>query len=508
MDPLLLGIDVGTTGTKVLLTNARGHVLAQALHEYPLQTPRPLWAEQDPADWWQATQRGVAQVLETVPDVKGCVACIGLTGQMHGLVLLDGRGMPKRPAILWNDQRTGLECEQVTERVGRARVLELTGNPLLPGFTAPKIEWVRRHEPEVLEGVEHVLLPKDYVRYKLTGEFHSDVADSSGTSLFDVGRRCWSEEMLAAFEVPPAWLPQVHECAQVCCETLALPECRLPAGIQVVAGAGDQAAQGVGAGIVEEGLVSATFGTSGVVFAASDSYRVDLLGRLHAFCHAVPGKWHLMGVVLSAGGSLRWLRDTLCEGLVAEARERGVDPYELMLAAAQDVPPGAEGLLFLPYLTGERTPHPDPLARGAFVGLTLRHARPQLVRAVVEGITFAMRDSLELMRELGARPDEVRASGGGARSPLWRQVMADVFGCSIRTSEVPQGAAHGAVLLAGVGAGVFGSVEEAARSALAWGAPLEPRPAEVALYEASYARYGELYPALRADFEAAAISGL
>jgi xylulokinase len=504
MDPLLIGIDVGTTGTKVLLTSAQGRVLAESTNEYPLLTPRPLWAEQDPEEWWSATQRGIAQVLRSRPSGESQVACIGLTGQMHGLVLLDSKGVPRRPAILWNDQRTGRECAEVTERVGVERVLELTGNPILPGFTAPKIEWVRRHEPEVLEGVEHVLLPKDYVRFRLTGEFHSDVADSSGTSLFDVGRRRWSEEMLAAFDVPPAWMPEVHECAEVCCETLELPECGLQAGIPVVAGAGDQAAQGVGAGIVEEGLVSATFGTSGVVFAASDSYRVDPLGRLHAFCHAVPGKWHMMGVVLSAGGSLRWLRDAFCEGMTAEANERGVDPYEVMLEAAAQVSAGAEGLLFLPYLTGERTPHPDPLARGAFVGLTLRHGRAELVRAAVEGITYAMRDSLELMRDLGVAPDEVRASGGGARSPFWCQLMADVFGCAIRTSDVSQGAAHGAVLLAAVGAGLYGSVEEAAGSALAWSAPTPARDGPKGDYDACYARYRALYPALRADFKAAA----
>ncbi len=503
MDPLLIGIDVGTTGTKVLLTDGRGRLEAEALHEYPLHTPRPLWAEQDPREWWQATQRGIAQVLEGVPDGKERVACIGLTGQMHGLVLLDGKGAPRRPAILWNDQRTGRECAEVTARVGAQRVLELTGNPILPGFTAPKIEWVRRHEPEVLEGVEHVLLPKDYVRYELTGEFHSDVADSSGTSLFDVGARRWSGEMLAAFGVPESWMPEVHEGPAVCCETKALPGCGLPAGIPVVAGAGDQAAQGVGAGIVDEGSISATFGTSGVVFAASDEYRVDPRGRLHAFCHAVPGKWHLMGVVLSAGGSLRWLRDTVGADWVEEAAARGVDPYELMMEAAAEVAPGAEGLLFLPYLTGERTPHPDPLARGAFVGLTLRHGRPELVRAVMEGITYAMRDSLELMRELGVAPDEVRASGGGARSPLWRQAMADVFGCGIRTSEVAHGAAHGAVLLAAVGAGHFGSVEEAAREALVWSDPTRAEAARGPAYQASYERYRALYPALKADFAAA-----
>lgn len=495
-EPLLLGIDVGTTGTKVLLTDATGHVLAEALNEYPLSTPKPLWAEQDPEDWWQATARGIAQVLTSIPGSGKAVACVGLTGQMHGLVLLSSDGIPKRPAILWNDQRTQRECADITERVGAARVLELTGNPILPGFTAPKLEWIRRNEPESLSGAAHVLLPKDYIRYRLTGEFHSDVADSSGTSLFDVGKRQWSDEMLAAFEVPKPWMPEVHESASVCCETRAIEACSLPAGIPVVAGAGDQAAQGVGAGIVEEGTISATFGTSGVVFASSDSYRVDPLGRLHAFCHAVSGKWHMMGVVLSAGGSLRWFRDALCGEEVARAKSEGVDAYDLLVAEAAKIEPGCEGLQFLPYLTGERTPHPDPNARGAFVGLTLRHGKAHMTRAVMEGITFAMRDSLELMRELGVAPEVVRASGGGAESAVWRQMMADVFQTSITTSAVPQGAAHGAVLLAGVGAGIFESVEEAASRGLKWTEPVQPNHETFEAFDAAYARYRELYPAL------------
>ncbi len=502
MDSLLLGIDVGTTGTKVLLTSTRGEVLAEAVNEYPLSTPRPQWAEQDPEDWWQATVRGIVQVLELVPDSEKAVACVGLTGQMHGMVLLDSKGVPRRPAILWNDQRTGQECEDLTQRIGAPRVLELTGNPILPGFTAPKVEWVRRHEPEALEGASKILLPKDYVRYRLTGEFHSDVADASGTSLFNVGERCWSGEMLDAFGIPMNWMPEVHESAEVCCSTVAVPGCSLPAGIPVVAGAGDQAAQGVGAGIVEEGHISATFGTSGVVFAASDSYRADNLGRLHTFCHAVPNKWHMMGVVLSAGGSLRWFRDALCRDEVLEASSSGVDPYELMVAGAAEIAAGSEGLVFLPYLTGERTPHPDPDARGAFVGLTLRHERRHMVRAVMEGITFAMRDSLELMRELGVSPSEVRASGGGAESSYWRQMMADIFHCSITTSAVPQGAAHGAVLLAAVGAGAFPDVEDAC-SNLSWTRPLQPNADLASAYDASYGRYRQLYPALSADFRAA-----
>ncbi len=503
MDSLLLGLDVGTSGAKALLIGADGGLVAEATREYPLSTPRPLWSEQDPRDWWSGTLAAVRAVFEEVPDARERLAGIGLTGQMHGLVLLDARGEVLRPAILWNDQRTGAECEAITARVGRERLLELTGNPVLPGFTAPKIEWVRRHEPEVLARAAHVLLPKDYVRYRLTGELHTDVADASGTSLFDVGRRAWSEEMLAALEVPRAWMPEVHESPSVCARTLAgaagPPPPRGPAG----AGAGDQAAQGVGAGILEEGVASATFGTSGVVFAASDAYRVDPLGRLHAFCHAAPGKWHLMGCVLSAGGSLRWFRDALCEAEVERAARAGVDPYEALVAAAAGTPPGAEGLLFLPYLTGERTPHPDPLARGAFVGLTVRHGHAHLSRAVLEGITYAMRDSLELMRELGISPSEVRASGGGARSPFWRQLMADVFGAPIVSSTVDHGAAHGAALLAAVGVGAFASVEEAAREGIRWGDRLEPDAATGAALEPAYVRYRALYPALREAFRAA-----
>lgn len=504
MGTLFLGVDVGTTGAKVILLESGGRVLAEALHEYPLSTPKPLWAEQDPEHWWQASARGIREVLAAVPGGAGSVACVGLTGQMHGLVLLDGGGRVLRPAILWNDQRTAAECATLTERVGAARVLELTGNPILPGFTAPKIEWVRRNEPEVFAAVEHVLLPKDYVRYRLTGEFHIDVADASGTSLLEVGARRWSDEMLAAAEVPPAWMPEVHESPSVCALVTAENESGLATGTRVVAGAGDQAAQAIGAGVVEEGLVSATIGTSGVVFAASDRYRVDPHGRLHAFCHAVPGKWHLMGVVLSAGGSLRWHRDVLCPEEISLAREQGCDPYELMTASAAQVAPGCDGLIFLPYLTGERTPHPDPHARGGFVGLTLRHERAHLTRAVMEGVTFALRDSFELMRDLGLSFDQVRASGGGANSPFWRQMMADVFGTQIATTSVTLGAAYGAALLAGVGAECFESVEAASRQAVQVLTTLEPEPAAAAIYDRVHARYRELYPALKPDFQAAA----
>jgi len=480
MEEHVIGIDVGTSGAKVLLLDAAGAKVGEALHEYPLSTPRPLWAEQDPRLWWEAVRRGIDDVLSSLPD-RARVGAVGSTGQMHGLVLLDAAGEVLRPAILWNDQRTAAECEALTARVGEARVLELTGNPILPGFTAPKIEWVRRNEPEVFSRVAHVLLPKDYVRYRLTGELHTDVADASGTSLLEVGARAWSAEMLEALAIPREWLPEVHESPVVCARVSSASECALTAGTPVVAGAGDQAAQAVGSGIVEEGLVSATIGTSGVVFAASDRPRVDPRGRLHAFCHAVPGKWHLMGVVLSAGGSFRWYRDTVALAEVREARDRGVDPYDLLTAAAEEVAPGSHGLIFL--------------------------GRAHLSRAVMEGVTYALRDSLELMRELGLRFDEVRASGGGANSPFWRRMMADAFHAPVVATRVTEGAAYGAALLAAVGAGVFASVEEASRSVVETAGRFEPDPAASEAYDRGYARFRALYPALRGDFERAAEEG-
>ncbi|MBC7224482.1 MAG: xylulokinase, partial [Anaerolineae bacterium] len=423
MPTFFLGVDVGTTGAKAVLVDESGQALATATHEYPMFTPRPLWVEQDPEDWWTATVKSVRQVLaeqEVRPDE---VAGVGLTGQMHGLVLLDEGGHVLRPCIMWNDQRTGPQCEAITREVGAEAVLHLTGNPILPGFTAPKIRWVQEHEPETFARTAKVLLPKDYVRYRLTGAFFSEVSDASGTSLFDVGRRQWSEEMLRALGIPRAWLPEVTESpvasAQVSQD--AAKATGLVAGTPVVGGAGDQAAQAVGTGIIREGLASVTLGTSGVVFASSEVYRVEPQGRLHAFCHAVPGKWHLMGVMLAAGGSLRWYRDALGEPERQRAQEDGRDPYDVLLADAEQVPAGCEGLIFLPYLSGERTPHPDPHARGVFFGLTLRHRKPHMTRAVVEGVSFGLRDSLELMRSLGLSIQEVRVSGGGARSPLWRQ---------------------------------------------------------------------------------------
>ncbi len=481
---VLLGLDIGTTGAKAVLVDPDGRVLAAATTEYPLLTPRAGWTEQHPADWWAGSVASIRAVLGQAATTGRDVAAVGLTGQMHGLVALDGDGAVLRPAILWNDQRTAEECAWITEQVGADRVLELTGNLVLTGFTAPKIIWMRRHEPERYARIRHVLLPKDYARYRLTGELASDVADASGTSLFDVRRRGWSPEMLSRLDIPPAWLPTVAESsARTGTVTKdAAATTGLRPGTPVVAGAGDQAAQAVGTGIVRPGLVSATIGTSGVVFAHTDKPEVDVRGRLHTFCHAVPGRWHVMGVMLSAGGSLRWLRDSL-----------GRASYDAMSAEAAATPPGAEGLIFLPYLTGERTPHADPHARGAFVGLTLRHGRGHLIRAVMEGVAFGLRDALEIMRGLGIPVTQLRVSGGGARSDLWRQILADVFGLDVVTVTSAEGAAYGAALLAGMGAGLYPSVEAACDATIEIADRIVPDGGRAATYDRLYDVYTDLY---------------
>jgi xylulokinase len=505
MTAYLLGIDVGTTGSKALLVDASGVVKASATTEYPMYTPHPLWAEQDPADWWDATVTSIRQVLGQSGARPDQVSGVGLTGQMHGLVLLDASGEVLRPCIMWNDQRTAAQCAAITEKVGLKNVLKFTGNQMLPGFTAPKVVWVREQEPEVYAQAAKVLLPKDYVRYRLTGGFFSEVSGASGTSLFDVGRRRWSEDILEALEIPRGWLPEVTESPVVSARVGAdvAGVTGLLAGTPVVGGAGDQAAQAVGTGIVAEGVVSATLGTSGVVFAASDTYRMEPDGRLQAYCHAVPGMWHLMGVMLSAAGSFRWYRDALGDLERTQAEKSGRDAYDLLTESAATVPAGCEGLVFLPYLTGERMPYSDPNARGVFFGLSLRHGKAHMTRAVVEGVTYGMCDLLELMRALGLSIEQVRASGGGARSPLWRQILADVFDTEIVTVNVTEGAAYGAALLAGVGAGVYGSVPEACEAAVKLTGRAEPGPA-APVYADYYPRYRALYPALAPEFEAMA----
>ncbi len=502
MTAYLMGIDIGTTGSKALLIDAGGEVIASAMAEHPMYSPKVLWAEQDPEDWWRSAVESVRTSLATSGINPADISGIGLTGQMHGLVLLDGEGRVLRPCIMWNDQRTGVECEEITALLGESKLIEITGKPVLPNFTAPKISWVRRHEPQVYEKAAHVLLPKDYIRYRLTGEFFSDVSDASGTSLFDVGGRRWSEEMIGAIGVERSRLPEVTESPEVCAKisSEAARITGLKEGTPVVGGAGDQAAQAVGTGIIDEGDLSITLGTSGVLFASTNDYRTDSDGKIHSYCHASPGKWHFMGVMLSAAGSLRWFRDALGDSEIRTARDSGKDAYQIISEEASAIPACCEGLIFLPYLTGERTPHADANARGVFFGLTLRHGKAHMARAVLEGVSFGLRDSLELMRALGLPINECRVSGGGAKSPLWRQILSDNFETELLTVNNTEGAAYGAALLAGIGAGIYSSVEEACKTTIRITGRTSPEAA-VKIYREYYQRYRALYPALKQEFE-------
>lgn len=500
----LLGIDIGTSGTKALLINASrdGEVVASCTKTYPLYTPKPLWAEQEPEDWWQATIAAIRQIIDEsgidAKQIKG----IGLSGQMHGSVFLDGANQVLRPAILWCDQRTQAECDWIMNTVGRERTVELISNPVLTGFTAGKIIWLRNHEPEVYAQVKKVLLPKDYIRLKLTGEFATEVSDASGTALFNVTKRDWAWEMLDTIGIPADWMPKAYESPEVSgkinAEAAALTG--LKAGTPVVGGGGDQAAGAVGNGIVEPGIISSTVGTSGVVFAFADKPVVDPGLRVHTFCHAVPGKWHVMGVMLSAGGSLRWYRDTFACQEQGVARALDLDPYELMNAEAAKVCPGSEGLIFLPYLTGERTPYPDPHARGVFFGITLRHDRGHFVRSVLEGVAYGLRDSFGILDAMGVPITQVRASGGGARSELWRQIQADVTGHDHVTINIDEGPALGVALLAGVGAGVYPSVEKACRSVIKVASTTKADGKTKKTYDKFYPIYQSLYQSLKGEF--------
>ncbi len=493
---LFLGIDISTTGAKALLIDASGAVVSSCSTPLTLSTPRPLWSEQDPRDWWAGVAESIRRALAEARVGGEAVTAIGMTGQMHGLVLLDEQGEVLRPAILWNDQRTGPQCDEIRARLGRKRLIQITGNDALTGFTAPKILWVAQNEPEIYARARHILLPKDYIRYKLTGIYASDRAGGAGTLLFDLKTRTWSPEVLEALDIPAAWLPETYEGPAVTgpVGAAAAAETGLKAGTPVVGGGGDQAAQAVGVGAVQPGIIALTLGTSGVVFAATESPLIEPEGRLHAFCHAVPGRWHFMGVMLSAAGSLQWYRDTLAPGT----------DFDALVGEAAAVEPGSEGLLFLPYLTGERTPHPDPLARGAWVGLTVRHTRPHLTRAVLEGVAFGIKDSFTLIQGAGLGAiTQVRISGGGARSALWRQIMADVLGVPLVTVNTTEGAAFGAALLAAVGAGAYESVQAACEACIQITGRTTPGEA-VDRYRDFYPRYQALYPALAPEFNALA----
>lgn len=498
-----LGIDVGTSATKTLAIDQTGAILASASSEYPCSYPQPGWSEQDPELWWQATIRTVEAVLAsgklTPADIKG----IGLSGQMHGSVFLNEAGEVIRPALLWNDQRTSAECLEIEERAGgREALIRLVANPALTGFTAPKLLWVRKHEPANWDRVRQVLLPKDYVRYRLTGTFATEVSDASGTLLLDIANRCWSRELLAKLELDAALLPPCFESPEVSAQVSASGAAAtgLAEGTPVVGGGGDQPAGAVGNGIVRQGVVSATMGTSGVVFAHADQLGFDPQGRLQRGCHAVPGAWHLMGVVLSAGGSLQWFRNELGKAEIELARKQGIDPYLLLTSEAALAGPGAEGLFFLPYLTGERTPHFDPLARGAWIGLSVRHGRPHLIRAVLEGATYALRDSLELIRDMGVAIEQIRVSGGGARNVLWKQIQADIYGVDVQTLNSTEGPAFGAALLAQVGTGGYASVSEACDATIHPVETTRVDPRTKAFYDRAYRIYRRLYLDLRPAF--------
>jgi len=495
MRTLFLGLDVSTTGAKALLIDQAGSVVSSATTPLSLSTPHPLWSEQNPEDWWQGVAQSVRQALKQIDAPGAAVSAVGLTGQMHGLVVMDAAGMVLRPAILWNDQRTSAQCDEMRRRLGFDRLVQITGNNALTGFTAPKILWVAQNEPDIYARIRHILLPKDYARYRLTGQYAMDKADGSGTILFDLKTRDWSPEVLAALDIPPEWLPPTYEGPQITgyVTSEAAAATGLVEGIPVMAGGGDQAAQSTGVGAVETGIVALTLGTSGVVFASLDAPRVEAQGRLHAFCHALSGRWHFMGVMLSAAGSLQWYRDTLAPNVA----------FDDLLSPAAQVPPGSEGLLFLPYLTGERTPHPDPLARAAFVGLTVRHTQAHLTRALLEGVAFGLRDCFELIKSAGqVAIQQVRVSGGGAKSSLWRQILADVLNVELVTVNTTEGAAFGAALLAQVGAGLWPDVPAACQATIKITGSTRPRAEVASSYEAYYVNYSRLYPALKPTFHA------
>ena len=501
--PHLLGIDIGTSGTKTLICDEDGTVLATAMAEHPISSPKPGWSEQNPEDWWQATITATKAVLKKAKLKAGDIGGVGLSGQMHGSVFLGDGTKALRPALLWNDQRTQAQCDEITAKAGgREALIDLVANPALTGFTAPKILWVREKEPKVYDKTRHILLPKDYIRFRMTGEYATEVSDASGTLLLDVVNRTWSDKLLSLLEIDKALMPRLHESYEVSAKLSAAGAAALGLneGTPVVGGGGDQAAGAVGNGIVQSGIVSATLGTSGVVFAHADIPTKDPKGRVHTMCHAVPGKWCVFGCMLSAGGSFQWFRNNMAADEVAAAKKKKVDPYQLLVEEAARAPLGSEGLFFLPYLTGERCPHPDPTARGGWIGLTSRTTRDMLIRSLLEGVTFGMRDALEIMKEMGVAISQVRASGGGARSDFWRQLQADIYQQPIVLTNASEGPAYGVALLAGVGTGVWSSVEEACKSSIRQTQKVAPRKKQSAAYDPYYATYRKLYFDLKDRF--------
>ena len=498
----LIGIDLGTSGTKTVLFDAEGTPLAAATVEYPMYQPQNGWAEQDPADWWDAVQKTIKSVLQKSGADAKEIAGVGISGQMHGLVMLDEAGRVLRRSIIWCDGRTGRECAQITETIGGDRLIAITANPALPGFTAGKILWVRRNEPEIYAQCKHVLLPKDYIRYMLTGVYATEASDASGMNLLDVTKRDWSDEMLSKLKIDPSWMAKVYESPEVTgrVHKKAAEATGLAEGTIVVGGAGDNAAAAVGMGVVREGRAFTSLGTSGVVFAHTDSVRIDPQGRVHTFCAAVPQSYTVMSCTLAAGLSLRWMRDTLFTAEAEAAKKLGVDPYIPMMEAAQKVQTGANRLIFLPYLMGERSPILDEKSRGVFFGLSAIHNKNDMLRAVIEGISYSQRACVDILRGMGLRLDDMLLCGGGAKSPFWRQMLADLYGCPVCTIASTEGPALGAAILAGVGAGMYASVAEACDKMISRNAPLQPDSAAGKEYEPYYELYSTLYPALKDSF--------
>jgi xylulokinase len=501
---IYLGIDIGTSGTKTLAINQRGKILAEATSRYPSYHPKPLWSEQEPEDWWRATVKTVRAVVKAGKLKPADVKAIGLSGQMHGSVFLDKQNRVIRRALLWNDQRTAAECDEMERRAGgRAELIRMVANPALTGFTAPKILWLRNHEPRHFEKTVKVLLPKDDVRRRMTGEMATDVSDASGMLLLDVARRDWSLELLDKLELDRSLFADCYESEEVTGKLTkeAAKALGLSTDCVVVGGAGDCAAGAVGNGIVSRGTLSTSIGTSGIMFVHSDTVEVDPAGRLHTFCHAVHGKWHMMGVSLSGGGCLQWFCNRLCQREIAAAKKSRRDPYDILTKEAAKIPPGSQGLIFLPYLAGERTPHADPDARACFIGLTLAHTRGHMVRAIMEGVSYAMRDSLAIIQELGVPVREIRASGGGSKNPFWRQIQADVFGQKVVTLNAEEGPAYGVALLAAVGAGAFKNVEEACAATMRVVKETSPNNQAKKYHDQAFPIYQGLYRALKDDFK-------
>lgn len=498
----LLGIDIGTSGTKTVLFNEMGNTMASAVYEYNLFQLKPGWAEQDPEDWWKAACISVKAVISKSGIDSSEIKGVGLSGQMHGAVLLDSENKVLRKSIIWCDQRSAEECEEITRLIGRERLVEITANPALTGFTASKVMWIKKNEPEIFENTRKILLPKDYIRFKLTGEFATEVSDASGTQFMNIAERKWSGEILTKLGIDRDMLADLYESPEISgkvsrsgAELTGLKE-----GTPVAGGAGDQAAGAVGNGIVKQGVISSTIGTSGVVFAFSENVSMDPLGRVHTFCHAVPGAWHMMGVTQSAGLSLKWFRDNFCIEEKRVSELMGVDPYMLMDNEAEKADAGSNGLLYLPYMMGERTPHLDPYARGVFFGLSARHDKKDMIRSIMEGVVYSLKDCLDIIKELGVDITQVRASGGGGRSRLWKQIQADVFGTEINTLNSSEGPALGVALLAGVGTGIYKDVPQACDTVLKVSSTQVPDLSLNMVYGKYHKIYGQLYKSLKKDF--------